>query len=117
MKHAILVEVALALGLGALGCTKDAEVHVECRTVETPAVECTVTEVKGTMEVEACWDFEVTCGNGAVVTAERTCQKVKDGATENVTIPADKLTGVDKCGGDAPQAKVSNLTLNGKAVN
>lgn len=99
------------------GCGQEARVTVQCVTVETPAVECVVTETEGKAEVEACWDFEVTCGNGAVVKAERTCQKVKDGKSAKVTIPADKLTGVDKCGGDSPTAKVLNLTLNGKSVS
>lgn len=40
---------------------------------------------------------------------------MKDGGTAKVTIPADKLEGLDKCGGEgAPTAKVENLTLNGK---
>jgi hypothetical protein len=41
--------------------------------------------------------------------------KVRDGATVTVTIPADKLTNVAKCGGDGkPTAKMSNMTVNGK---
>jgi hypothetical protein len=40
---------------------------------------------------------------------------VKDGATAKVTIPADKLDGIDKCGGDKPPTGIlTNMTINGK---
>lgn len=101
------------VALAATGC-ESVNVHVNCQT--TPdAVECTVHQTAGKAEVEACWDFTVTCGNGAKVTAPRTCQKVKDGGTEIVKIPLEKLSGVDKCAGDAPKAELSNLTIDGKA--
>ncbi|MEJ7597545.1 MAG: hypothetical protein WKG01_06510 [Kofleriaceae bacterium] len=100
------------------GCSESVSAHVNCLTTAAPAVECTVTQSKGKSEIEACWDFSVTCDNGSVVTAPRTCAKVKDGGTEKVTIPGDKLTGIDKCGGSKPPTpKLENLTLNGKASN
>jgi hypothetical protein len=109
--------LAGALGLGA-GCTEQVNVQIECITAEGPRVECTLKQVKGKSEVEACWDFSATCGNGAVVKAARTCHKIKGGGTEKVTIGADKLTGVDKCGGTTPPtAKLENMTINGKASN
>lgn len=108
---------ALVIILALVGCSEKVAVDVQCVTTAAPAVDCSVTQTQGKSEVEACWDFEVTCGNGALVTAPRTCQKVKGGGTAKVTIPGDKLSGVDKCGGSDPQAKVSNLTLDGKAVN
>ena len=84
-------------------------------TTATPAVECDVAQTKGKSEVEACWDFSVTCANGAVVTAPRTCQKVGDGKTVHTTIPADKLVGVDKCGGEGkPTGTITNMTINGE---
>lgn len=104
------------MGVVFTACGEDVSVHVACKTTAAPAVECDVAQTAGKSEVEACWDFTVTCANGGEVKAERTCQKVKDGATAKVTIAADKLTGIDKCGGDgAPTAKVSNMTLNGKS--
>ena len=116
MKHSIPFVLPLAL-FTAAGCGEEVNVNIHCITVATPAVECNVTQTVGKGEVEACWDFAVECGNGAVVTAPRTCQKVKDGGTEKVTIPGDVLTGLDKCGGTSPpKATVSNLTLNGKAA-
>ena len=108
--------VGAALLLGSLtGCEEQVSVHVDCVTTGVPAVECDVVQKVGKSEVEACWDFAVTCANGAEVKAERTCQKVKDGGTVKTTIPAAKLSGVDKCGGDKPPVgKLANLTLNGK---
>ncbi len=110
MKHACVVLVALLAG-----CSEKVNVHVDCITTAAPAVECTLTQNQGKSEVEVCWDFSVTCANGAVVKAPNTCHKIKDGATEKVTIPGDKLTDIDKCGGDKPpQPRLENLTLNGK---
>jgi hypothetical protein len=67
-----------------------------------------LTQTKGKSEVEVCWDFSLSCPNGAEVKAARTCQKVKGGGTD-----------LDKCGaGDgAASAKVENLTLNGQTPN
>ena len=110
MKHAVFAVLLLA------GCGEQVNVHIDCITTAAPAVECELKQTKGKSEVEVCWDFSATCANGAVVKAARTCHKVKDGGTEKVTIAADKLDGLDKCGGDRPPtAKVENLTLNGKA--
>jgi hypothetical protein len=94
---------------------EDVSVHVDCITTAAPAVECEVKQTKGKSEVEACWDFSVTCANGVVVKAPHWCQKVKDGGTVKATIPGDKLDGVDKCAGDGPPtAKLENMTINGK---
>ena len=114
------VPAALLLALSvATGCKgEEVLVHVDCITTAAPAIECEVKQTKGKSEVEACWDMSVTCGNGAVVKAPRTCQKVKDGSTVKTTIPGDKLTGFDQCqagSGGGPTAKLENLTLNGKA--
>jgi len=99
------------------GCGEKVAVHVDCITTAAPAVECTVKQTQGKGEVEACWDFTVTCANGNVVKAARTCQKVKDGGEVKTTIAADKLTGLDQCGGSGPPvAKVDHLTIDGKAV-
>ncbi len=96
-------------------CDEKVSVSVNCVTTAAPAVECDVTQTVGKSEVEACWDFAVTCANGAEVKAERTCQKVKDGGTVKAVVPAAKLTGMDKCGGDGPpKGSMTGLTLNGK---
>jgi hypothetical protein len=98
-----------------LASCEDIKVEVNCVTTGAPAVECEVHQRAGKKEVEVCWDFEAKCANGEVVKAERTCAKVKDGGDAKATTPADKLSNVDKCGGDKPpEAKVSNLTIDGK---
>ena len=105
----------LALLLGS-GCGEDVSAHVDCITTAAPAVECDVKQTKGKSEIDVCWDFAVTCANGAVVKAPNTCQKVKDGGSAKVTIAADKLDGIDKCGGDkTPTGALTNMTINGKA--
>lgn len=96
------------------GCSEKVNVSVNCVTA-ADGVTCDVQQTAGKTEVETCWDFAVTCANGAVVKAPRTCAKVKDGGTTKATIPADKLTDREKCDGDKPPtAKITNLTIDGK---
>ncbi|MBA2544965.1 MAG: hypothetical protein H0V17_35305 [Deltaproteobacteria bacterium] len=110
------VVAAVLAAVLATGCSESVNVSINCVTTAAPAVECTAQQTQGKGEVEACWDFDVTCGNGTVVKAPRSCVKLKDGSTEKVTIPGDKLTNSDQCAGDTkPVAKLSNTTLNGKA--
>jgi len=108
MKRTIVALLLLA------GCKEQVNVNVNCITTAAPAVECTLDQDKGKSEVEVCWDFSATCDNGAVVKAARTCGHVKDGGKATVTIPADKLTDLDKCGGSKPPtAKIENMSLKG----
>lgn len=118
MRHpSWLVVVGVLIGGLCAACEEQVAVNVQCVTTGVPAVECDVVQTVGKGEVEACWDFAVTCANGSEVKAERTCQKVKDGATVKTVIPKEKLTGVDKCGGDGPPVgKLTGLTLNGKST-
>lgn len=97
-----------------VGCKEEVFVTVNCVTTATPALECELKQTKGKSEVEVCWDFLATCENGAVVKTHA-CDKVKDGGTTKTTIAADKLENLDKCKGKTPpQAKIENMTLNGK---
>jgi hypothetical protein len=108
---------ALAILLLVGGC-ESVKVNVNCATTNDATVECTVQQTQGKAEVEACWDFAVTCPNGNVVKAPRMCKKVGGGGTEKVSVAADKLTGLDKCAGSgAPKAELTNLTLDGKAAD
>ena len=116
MKFVPATLLAFALLAGCKG--EEVLVHIDCISTAAPAIECNVSQTKGKTEVEACWDVSITCGNGGVVKAPRTCQKVKDGGTVKATITGDKLTGFDQCqagSGGAPTAKLENMTLNGKA--
>ena len=87
-------------------------VTVNCVTVAEPAVECELKQMQGKGAAQVCFDFSVTCANGAVVKAERSCGNVADGKISKLRITGDKLTGMDKCGGDgAPTGKVENLKI------
>jgi hypothetical protein len=113
-----LLSSSVLLGLlgGLGGCSEEVYVQVNCETVADPAVVCTAKQTKGKAEVEVCWDFIATCGNGTKVEAERACAKVKDGGTVTHRTEAPKLKNVDKCAGNAaPTAIVTNMTINGKA--
>lgn len=97
-----------------LTVTEPTNVDVSCETTKTDLV-CTVKQLVGTAEATACWEFSMTCGNGTVVKAPKGCISVKNGGTSIHTMPRDKLTNQDQCGGDTPPvAKVENLTINGK---
>jgi hypothetical protein len=111
-----MMKLALLVGLVA-GCSEAVHVTVNCKTTADPAVECELKQTAGKSEVDVCWDFQITCGNGAVVKAPHSCQKVKDGGTATAKIPGSALVGFDKCEagpGGAPKPEISNITLNGK---
>ena len=98
------------------GCSEEVNVHIDCKTTAT-TVECALEQTKGKTEAEACFDFIAACDNGVEVKAVKNCAKVKDGGKAQLTIPTEKLTNIDKCGGSKPPvARVENLTLNGKAT-
>ncbi len=116
MKNPCL-SIIMLLGVGLGACDEMVAVDVKCGTNWAPAVECEVSETIGKREVEVCWDFAVTCANGNRVTAERTCQKLGRGDTVKTVIPAAKLTGHGRCGGDgSPVSAVTGLTVDGKPI-
>jgi hypothetical protein len=95
-------------------CGEQVSVSVECVSTAGPAVACDLLQKVGKSEVEVCWDFQVECGNGAIVKAPRTCHRLSGGAAAKVTIPGDRLEGIERCSGDtAPKATLSNLTIDG----
>ena len=88
---------------------------VDCQVPTRESVECEVKQTEGKKEIEVCWDFSIECANGAKLTAPNTCQKVKDGGSEKVSIPRSAIENADSCGGNGPPtAKVANLTIDGK---
>ena len=117
IRSSFTAAAVVALFTAAPACSKkQVGGSVNCEVQSREAVVCEVSETKGTDEIEVCWDFQIECGNGTIMNAPRSCQKVKDGGTEKMNIPTAQMTNVDKCGGPAPKATVSNLTINGKAV-
>lgn len=105
----------MAAALLAGGCGgEQLGVNVECEAKTREAVTCDVKQTAGKSEMDVCWDLTATCPNGEKVTAPRTCQKVKGGATEQATILRSSLTNVDNCQGGKPTMQLANLTINGK---
>jgi hypothetical protein len=97
------------------GKGEDVKVSVNCATAADLAVDCELNQTAGTAEVEVCFDFSVTCANGAVVKAPRSCGAAAGGKISKLRIPGDKLVGMDKCGGDgAPKAVVENIVVKAK---
>ena len=105
----LLLGLTIAI-IVSTGC-KQATANVNCEVKAGPTVDCTIAETKGTADVEICWEFKVTCANGATLEGARTCAKVKDGQTSNATIPTDKIKQTGACEG-AKTAAVTNLTIN-----
>jgi hypothetical protein len=98
------------------GCKgEEVKVAVNCVTVADPAVDCELNQTQGKAAVEVCFDFSVTCANGAIVKAPRSCGLVAGGQRSKLRIPGDKLIGFDKCdGAGAPTAVVENIELKAK---
>lgn len=88
-----------------------ADIH--CEGIQE-GFECRVVQVVGTAESEVCFDIAITCGDGGVVKAPRTCAKVKDGGTTKAMIPYSTLQG-DQCSGDKTKRvfKILNQTIDG----
>jgi hypothetical protein len=97
------------------GCKREeVAALVNCEVKEGPTVECALKQTKGTSEIDVCFDFSVTCTNGATLEAERVCQKLQNRGARNVTVPIDKIKMSGACEGEATGA-VTNMTINGKA--
>lgn len=103
------------LAIAATGCKQEVAASVQCKVVEGPAAECTVTQTKGDAEFEVCWDFKVTCQNNATLQAAKTCAKVGDGGTTMATTPKDKIAISGPCD-TVKDAVVTNMTINGEAA-
>ncbi|HEU4727087.1 MAG TPA: hypothetical protein VFT22_04340 [Kofleriaceae bacterium] len=93
--------IVIAIAQLATACTKEkAHATVNCEVVAGPAVVCRVEETRGTIDVRVCWDFKLTCDNGATLTADRACAHVADGKTTTVTLGTDKLKLTGTCEGE-----------------
>lgn len=106
--------VAVVLAVCAAGCKgQEVAATVTCEVTKAGTVDCSVQQTKGTAAIEVCWNFNVTCANGATLEAARSCGVVKDGQTTTTTIPADKLTIQGNCEGDM-KAEVANMSWEAK---
>jgi hypothetical protein len=111
MKHCL----CLGLVITAIGCKQEVASSVLCEIKEGPVVECSITQTKGTSEIEVCWHYKAECANKSTLEAPKMCAKVKDGGSTTASTPADKLTISGPCEGAAKGA-VTNMTINGETA-
>ena len=109
----LLCAIALSLSFVATtSCKTEVAATVECTAADGPVVECSIVQTKGKAAMEVCWDFNITCANGATLKASG-CGDVKDGGTTAVTIPTAEIAIEGACAGDTT-AEVVNVKLQGK---
>lgn len=85
-------------------------VRVDCGTPGPGGVDCTLTRTAGSMNVESCWDLEITCANQAVMSGHA-CAKLAGAAqTGTANMGVGDFSNQGAC--DAPKAgKVVNLVV------
>lgn len=84
--------------------------RVDCGTPGPDGVDCDVKRTEGTAALEACWDLEITCNNGGVMSGHA-CGELGDGEGSTVTnMPVADFSNQDGC--DAPKSgAVKNLSV------
>ena len=85
----------LALILGALGCTEEHNVRVNC-TGAAEGFNCTAVHDQGASAINACWTVNVTCANGTT-TSGSTCADFQAAETIEKLIPMSEFPGADQC--------------------
>jgi hypothetical protein len=114
---ATVILVALAAVAGCNKADKPAAgptASAKCEVVNA-AVICDVTQSLPDGEHEVCWDFSVTCPNGASLSIPHECRTVTGHDVTELTITPDRVTKKGVCEGDK-KARVTNLTLDGKPL-
>jgi len=112
---------AIALTLVAIAGCKQADkasavptASAKCEVVNA-AVICDVTQSIPDGDHEVCWDFSVTCPNGASLSIPHECSTVTGHDMTELTIAPDRVTKKGVCEGEK-KARVTNLTLDGKPL-
>jgi hypothetical protein len=84
--------------------------RVDCGTPGPGGVDCEVKRTAGSRAVMVCWDLEITCENGGVMTAGG-CGALADGVAQTtVNLAADGFSNQAAC--DAPKrGAVKNLEV------
>lgn len=116
MRLAVVV-LALAAGVGCKPADPGGgapRATANCEVVGA-AVICDVTQSIPDGDHEVCWDFSVTCPNGASLSIPRECSHVTGHDMTELTIAPDRITKKGVCQGDKT-ARVTNLTLDGKPL-
>lgn len=84
--------------------------RVDCGTPGPGGVDCDVQRTSGTGSLEACWDLEILCANGGLMTGHH-CGSVAAGQpSAKVNMPVSGFSNQEGC--DAPKSGVvANLVV------
>ncbi len=87
--------------------------RVDCGAPGPEGVDCAIKRTAGTGGLEACWDLDITCTNGGVMTAHA-CGELAEGAnTGSVNMPVSGFSNQAGC--DAPSSgAVKQLTVTAR---
>jgi hypothetical protein len=90
-------------GLSALGLDPgNGSARVDCGTPGPEGVDCVVKRTSGGGGLRPCWDLEITCQNGGVMTANA-CGELPGGSDEvTVNMPVSAFSNQEGC--DAPKS-------------
>lgn len=84
--------------------------RVDCGTPGPGGVDCEVKRTAGARPISVCWDLEITCENGGVMTARGCGGLVQGEAQALVNLPAAAFSNQEAC--DAPRrGAVKNLEV------
>ncbi|MDX2011145.1 MAG: hypothetical protein SFW67_13180 [Myxococcaceae bacterium] len=84
--------------------------RVDCGTPGPGGVDCEVKRTAGSRSISVCWDLEITCENGGVMTGQG-CGALAEGVPQaTVNLPAEGFSNQEAC--DAPKrGAVKNLEV------
>jgi hypothetical protein len=106
----------------ATGCKKTVDTDknkltasAHCEVKPGPTVVCTVKQSDAKAEHKVCWDFAVTCPNGASLAIPHSCTDVNGSTIVERTVATERLTVKGDCQGEKTPA-VTNITVDGKPV-
>lgn len=87
------------------------KMRVDCGEPGPSGVDCTLKRTGGDSDMEGCWDLEITCANGGVMSGHA-CGKLAAAESEGtVNMPVDAFSNQEGC--DAPKSgAVKNLEVN-----
>jgi hypothetical protein len=84
--------------------------RVDCGTPGPGGVDCEVKRTAGSRPISVCWDLEISCENGGVMTARGCGGLVQGEAQALVNLPVDAFSNQEAC--DAPKrGAVKNLEV------
>ena len=113
MSSGMLMCFAVAL-FALTGCNvttgSDDSVRVDCGTPGPGGIDCDLARTSGDNAVKVCWDLEITCENGGVMSGSACGKMDAVDKTKQVNMPVADFSNQDKC--DAPKSgMVKNLKV------